>query len=121
MQSVQYSQQTQSVPLPQQIQKADIISQLPADNTNPTHNELKIVDTLFKHHGGEMNSIFNEAKDTILIGIIFIALSLPTIDNIIRKLLPVTEKSEYFLIFAKSIVFMLLYWVVKHFYLSRQS
>jgi hypothetical protein len=104
-----------------QHQGDDVIRQLPVDKTNPTHEELQIVNTLFKKHEGDINNIFNEAKDAVLVGIIYILFSLPQLDEYIKKFLPITNKSPYFLVLIKALSAIILYWVVKHFYLSRKK
>jgi hypothetical protein len=99
----------------------DVITQLPVDKTTPTHEELQIVNTLFKKHGGNIKIMFNEAKDAVLVGIIYILFSLPQLDDYIKKFLPITTKSVYFLLLIKVVFAIILYWVVKHFYLSRKN
>lgn len=104
----------------QYVQSADIIAQLPVDETQPTHNELRIVNTLFKDHQNTVNKLANEAKDSVIIGILFVVFSLPQLDEIIGRFYPTTQKSPYLLIFVKVLIIMVLFWVVKHFYLSRK-
>lgn len=100
----------------------DIITQLPIDQTQPSHNELQIINTLFKEHGQTMNIIFDEAKDAVLVGLLFIAfVSIPKIDETINKFIPITNKSQYFLVIVKGIMIACLFWLVKHFYLSRKN
>lgn len=103
------------------LSNADPISQLPADQTQPSHNELMIVNSLFKDHGNAMNAIFKEMQGAILVGILFIALSLPQIDDMIKRMLPMTQNSIYILLLVKAIVIMSLFWLIKHFYLSRKD
>jgi len=98
----------------------DIITQLPVDKTTPTHDELHIVNTLFQNHGTEMNTMFNEAKDAILVGLIYIIFSLPQLDEYIKRFIPIANKSPYFLVLIKALTAIVFYWVVKHFYLSRK-
>lgn len=103
------------------IQNADIISQLPSDQTQPSHNELRIVNSLFKENNNMMTSIFVEAKDSLLVGLLVILFSLPYIDELIKRFLPMTEKSPYILILVKACAAMALFWLIKHFYLSRKN
>ena len=55
---------------------SDILEQLPVDKINPTPDELHIMDTLFKQHKTEVNVIFMELKDCLIIAILFILFSL---------------------------------------------
>ena len=100
---------------------ADRIDVLPTNQTQPSHNELQIVDTLFKNHGAEVNSIVNESKEAMLIGILFILFSLPQVSDLIQKFLPISRDSFYFLLLAKALMLMLVYWLIKNFWLSRKQ
>ena len=103
------------------VQNADMIDQLPVDKTPPSYNEIRIVDTLFKYHSTTMNSVFKECKDSLLIGILFVTFSLPHVDATISRVWPITETSPYMMILAKAVIIMALFWLVKHFYLSRKT
>ena len=99
----------------------DPIAKLPVDQSQPTNNELQIVNTLFTKHRSGMDAIVAEAKDSLIIGLLFIIFSLPMVDGLIKRVLPMTEKSPYILIAIKALAVMALYWLIKHFYLSRKS
>jgi hypothetical protein len=103
------------------LSNADHINQLPDDQTQPSHNEIMIVNSLFKEHGNTMNVIFKEIQDSLIIGLLFIVFSLPQIDEIIKKTLPMADKSIYILLFVKAILVSALFWLIKHFYLSRKN
>ena len=99
----------------------DPIATLPVDKSQPTNNELQIVNTLFTKHKSTMESIAEEFKDLLIIGLLFVVISLPMTNEFIKKVLPITEKSPYILIAIKALAVMALYWLIKHFYLSRKS
>jgi hypothetical protein len=69
----------------------DPITNLPMDQSQPSQNEIQIVDTLFTKHRSTMDKIVLEAKDSLLIGLLFVVFSLPIVDNLLRKMLPITE------------------------------
>jgi len=115
--SIQYNKPAMQM----QNQAGDPIAQLPVDKTPPSQNEIHIIDTLFKKHRGTMDIIFEEAKGAIIVGLLVIMFCLPHIDIIIHKFLPITQKSSYFLVFVKGLIASLIYWLVKHFYLSRKT
>ena len=117
--SIQYNKNTQ--PPTMQMSAGDPIAQLPVDKTPPSQNEIHIIDTLFKKHRKTMDVIFEEAKGAIIVGLLVIMFCLPNIDSIIQKFLPITQKSLYFLLFVKGLIASIIYWLVKHFYLSRKS
>jgi hypothetical protein len=78
-------------------QNYDSLLNLPTDKIPPSQSELQIVNTLF-HHKKEINNIFLEAKESLVVGIIFLLFSIPQVDNLIQKFLPVTQNSSYILL-----------------------
>ena len=117
MSSVQYSQAAPVLQGP----TGDPISQLPVDQSQPTNNELQIVNSLFTKHRNTIDIVMEEAKDSIIIGMLFVIFSLPLVDSLVKRVLPITEKSPYILVAIKAVAVMALYWLIKHFYLSRKS
>ena len=97
----------------------DTLAQLPVDETPPTNNEVQVVETLFKKHPKEMNSLFNELKDPALVAILVIAISLKQVEDLIKRFIPPADKSPYLLVLIKGLIVAVLYWLIKHFYLSR--
>ena len=81
MSSIQYSQPNSLGDGP----SGDPISQLPVDQSQPSNNELQIVNSLFTKHKSTMDTLVEEAKDSVLIGALFIAFSLPLVDGLIEK------------------------------------
>ena len=113
--SVQYTQQGGNIPT------GDSIAQLPVDQNPPSPNEIQIIDTLFKKHRSNMEIIMDEAKDSVLAGILVILFSLPQIDNLITKFISAAEKSFYILVLIKGIIAIVAFWLIKYFYLSRKT
>jgi hypothetical protein len=97
----------------------DDIQNLPVDKTPPNNEEMHIVNTLFKKNRSVLDIIFNDSKDVLIIVILITALVHPQISEIITKIIPITNKSEYLLYFVKGIIGGILYWLIKYFYLSR--
>lgn len=114
--SVQYSQQGHNIP-----STGDSIAHLPVDQNPPSPNEVQIIDTLFKKHRNTMEIIMDEAKDSVLAGVLVILFALPQVDNLINKFVPVSEKSIYILLLIKGLIATIAFWLIKHFYLSRKS
>lgn len=114
--SVQYSQQGHNVP-----SSGDSIAQLPVDQNPPSPNEVQIINTLFKKHRSTMEIIMDEAKDSVLAGVLVILFTLPQVDGFINKLVPMTEKSIYVLVLIKGLVAIVAFWLIKHLYLSRKG
>jgi hypothetical protein len=97
----------------------DLIYELPTDKIEPSQDELKIVNNLFKKNKKFMTRIANELKDPLLVGILYIIFSFSKIDELIQKFIPITNNSPYILLLIKTGILMIIYWFVKHFYLSR--
>ena len=100
---------------------SDDIENLPLDNTyTPSHDEKQIVDSIFgMQDKSAINNIVNELKDLVIIAIIFVIFSLKNIDELIYKFVPASQNSVYILIGIKTIGFVVLFWIIKNFYLSR--
>jgi hypothetical protein len=98
----------------------DMIDQLPIDQSVPSHNEIRIVDSLFQTKKGIVDKILVNIKEIIIIGILFIVFSLPSVDKIIYKMIPPTTTSPYILLGVKTVLMMVCYFIISNFYLSRK-
>lgn len=100
---------------------ADSIDSLPVDKTEPTHPELQIVETLFKHQHTTIQKLLIGIQDILLLGLLFVLFSFPQLDEMITKLFPSSSKSPYILIGIRTIGFMLSYFILKNLYLVRKQ
>lgn len=120
---VQYTQQppqpTQNMGMQQPV--GDVIEQLPADMSVPSHNEIRIVDQLFQQKKGIFDRILGQTKDIVILGGLFIVFSLPFIDNLIKKFVTAAGTSPYILIGIKALLFVFSYFIIKNLYLVRKS
>lgn len=99
---------------------SDLLQKLPVDNNEPTKEEVNVIQSLFPpKQNKEMQLIFNEAKESIIVGILFLIFSVPYLDTVIQKILPLAQ-SPFIMILVKVALMMVLYWVIKHFYLARK-
>lgn len=98
----------------------DVITNLPVDQSIPTHTEIQILDTLFKQKQGTIQRVFSGTKDVLIIGFLFILFSLPQIDELIKKFAPSAENSPYILMLVKTVLFMVAYFIIKNMYLVRK-
>ena len=99
----------------------DPIDSLQVDNSIPSHQELQIVDKLFKEEPATMGKIFGEIKSVVVVAILYIFFSLPAVDGAIHKCLPVTENSWMILVGVKALVFMVIYYVIQNFWLMKKE
>jgi hypothetical protein len=102
-------------------ENADILDDLPTNKNQPSHNEIKIVDTLFKKHTTSISNITKEFKDSIVFGILFILFSLPQVDELFKKYISVTNSSVYMLILVKAIFFIVALWIIKNYNLLKNN
>ena len=99
----------------------DSIKSLPTNTDIINDLDLQIVNNLFGNSNKSIKeNVLHEAKDLIIISILFIILSLPQTDKILQKYLPITNNYVYNII-LKTIIFVIFYWVIKHFYLIRKN
>ena len=100
--------------------EGDELKQLPVDKTIPTHNEIIIMDSLFKQKKCIFDKILEKSKDLIVLVIFFIIFSLPQTDLLIKKFISVTNNSLYILIGVKALLFSISYFILKNIHLVRK-
>lgn len=99
---------------------SDRLDILPTDQNNPTHSEIQIIDTLFKQKHKTIRKILEGTQDILIAGVLFIILSLPQIDQIIKNAIPMTANSDTILLGIKSLCFMILFFIIRNLYLVRK-
>lgn len=100
----------------------DYLRKLPVDQTLPNSSELEIVNYIFGKDGKHKvaKNIVWEFKDAILGGIIFFLLSISYMDTIIKKIIPTTN-NYILLLIIKTILFILIFWILKNIFLVKKS
>ena len=92
--------------------EGDLIKDLPnTTNTDPTFEELKIIQMLFPE---ERKNKLN-LKVILLVGLLFIIFSLEPLNKILHIIIPITVNSPYILIVIKAIAVMVIYWFCSNF------
>jgi len=103
-------------------QNADIIDELPTDHTVPSHNEIKIVNNLFKQNKNGMYRILDELKTALIIGVLFIIFSIPQVDDLIKRVIPSSYTgSMYILLLVKAILLVVVFYFINNFYIMKNS
>ena len=103
------------------LSNADLIKNLPTDKVLPSQDEIQMMDILFKNTSSYgINNLLKELKDVLVLGILFILFSIPQIDTLLNKFIPITTTSPYMLILIKAGIIMVFYWIIKHFYLMKK-
>jgi hypothetical protein len=101
--------------------KFDNIDSLPTNKNEPTEEEIKTVDSFFLQKKNTMVKIINGFKDILITAILFIILSLPQFDEIVKKFIKCSNSSIYMLILVKAIIFCIVLFLIKNFYLSQNN
>jgi hypothetical protein len=91
----------------------DHIDKLPVDQNPVSHQEAQIVETLFKENKNEIKTTFEELKDSLMVGILFLVLSLPQTERLIQSFLPSTQ-NVYILIAIKTVVFVFFLYIIQN-------
>ena len=102
------------------MSKQDYISHLPTDDKQPSIEELYLVNTLFTNNS-EISKIFGGLKDTMLVGFLFIFLNMPFINNLVKNIFKKAKTSHVLFILIKSLICMLLYFIISNYMLSKES
>ena len=89
----------------------DVIKNLPTDKNEVSTEELNTVNYLFKKDLPLKEKVIGEIKMVILAGILFVLVSLPFLNDIIKQYINIT--SDYILIAIKSLIFMILFYILK--------
>jgi hypothetical protein len=97
-----------------------LLVQLPTDASMPSHEELQIINTIFQENKATNGKLFNEAKEIVIIIILFIILSIEPVDKLLKKFIP-SSNNQYILILIKGIILGVSFYVIKNFYLIKKQ
>ena len=98
----------------------DLLRNLPTDNSNPNEKELYYINNIFEKEQSNIRKIMMEFKDIVMISLLFLLVSIPYIDSIIKKVYPRAENRSIMLV-VKSVLFGLLYYMLKNLYTLRKK
>jgi len=104
------------------MNNGELIEELPLDKTT-THNQeqIKIANMLFAENEGTINVLAREMKEGLIICGLFILFESEYVNEMIRKFVPSANGSYMILIGVKSIMVVLLFYVIKNFSLARKN
>ena len=102
------------------MSRYDNIEDLPTDEKTPDVNELYLVNTLFTNNN-DSAQLFNGLQDTVLSGFLFLLLTMPFINNLIKNIFKFTKNSFVLFILLKSFIFMILYFIIVNFALIKKT
>lgn len=99
----------------------DKIDELPTDNNTLSHDEIQVLDTLFKSQKADMYKLMMGTQDIALAGVLFIIFSVKPVEDAIVNFFPSAGTSPYILVGIKCFLFMVTFFVAKNMYLARKS
>lgn len=99
------------------IKNYDFIIDLPSDENPVSENETKIVNMLFKEKVNPKGECkLNDFIDVLIIGVLFVVLSLPYFDTFMRTIIIFPEnRALYIILLIKTLLMMILFWIIKHY------
>lgn len=106
-----------NVPTPVQ---GDSITSLQTDNTPPSPEEAKLINTLFQKQLTTMERAMLGIKDVIAVSLLFALLSTPQADVLIKKFFPSAENA-YYRLGVKTCLFAIAYFLMKNLYLAKKQ
>ena len=96
----------------------DNLNSLPVDDTPLSKPNQQIVNNLFKKNGYDFSLLCLGLKTSLLTGGLFIVFSMPYIDSFIKRVMPFTTKSNLYLVFMKTLLFMICYFIITNYHLA---
>ena len=99
----------------------ELIDSLPLDKDSVhTTEQLQIADMLFKQNPSTMDVLATEMREGIIICFLFILFESTYVNELIKRFVPSANSSYLFLVGIKSVLVVLLFYVIKNFSLSRK-
>ncbi len=96
----------------------DNLNTLPVDDTPLSDQNQQIMDNLFQKNGYDMTALCMGLKTSLVAGGLFLLFSMPYVDTALKKIIPVTSKSNLYLIFMKTLLYMLTYFLITNYHLA---
>ena len=100
--------------------KSDAISSLPTDKVLPNRTEVETANQLFTKETSVTDKLLEQGKEASIIFVVVFIISLPQVDSLLSKFIPITNKSPYISILIKSILATLIIWIIRFFYLAKK-
>jgi hypothetical protein len=84
----------------------DSLQTLPTDQQPIDPQEQQLLNTIFKEDASSMTQLFQELRIPLIAGILFLFLSMSSIDNGFKSVVPYLGKSEASMVLFKTILFI---------------
>jgi len=94
----------------------DYIDTLPINkHSRQNEVELELIRTLFhKKNKNLVDTLFKESYEPFLVGLLFLVMSIPYSDNVIKSLFPMATNLDVIFLVIKTILIMIFYWLLKN-------
>jgi uncharacterized membrane protein YbjE (DUF340 family) len=99
----------------------DHMRDLPTDNSLPSEQERRIIETFFRENPSAVTVVASEVKECIIIIILFMLFSSQQVTDLIEKFVPITSRSTLFMTLIKCAMILVLYYFAKNFQLIRKN
>jgi hypothetical protein len=99
----------------------DLVNELQSDDQPLNQTEEQFMNTFFKEKPTMLKRVLAETKDVVLVGALFVLVNIPGVESLIIRFFPLAGGSTYIMLCLKAILLMLLYFILKNFYLSRKN
>jgi hypothetical protein len=78
------------------------------------------MDNLFKKEQSNFEKLLEGSADVLLVGFLFVLFSLPEVNQVIVRVIPVAGTSPYINVCIRGVFVMLVYLVIKNIHLARK-
>lgn len=96
----------------------DNLKALPVDQDPPSPEEVHLMELYFKDKKTKIEQLFSYSKDLIVLGLIFVCLSLPQTDALIIRICP-SATSYPTMVVIKAILLVFLFGIIQNIYLAK--
>ena len=98
------------------MNRYDILRNLPTDKNEIDDKEIEVINLLFEDEEEKtsFNKIIEEFYESFLVGILFIIFNQDYVNNVLLSIVPLLNGSEIFLLLFKTMVFVILFWILKN-------
>jgi ABC-type antimicrobial peptide transport system permease subunit len=103
------------------MQKGHLIANLPSDQNPASEEEQQILSMLLKKQYTTMEMIISSSKELLLIGCLFAVINTRQSEDFIKKHITLASRSDYSLLFFKTIIFTFLIFVIRNFHLIQKK
>lgn len=98
----------------------DRLTSLPVDQVPPSPEEVHLMEVFFKEKKSKIDQLFHHGKDLIILGLIFVCLSLPQTEILIKKFCP-SASSFPTMVAIKTVLLVFVFAVVQNIYLAKTA